>query len=94
MIITQGRIKETEIEIQRKIREAKIDFDVIEIEIKDDQFHVEIFEKMIQNSEFLKLVDMMKKEYDADLKWIEPSYYGLILIFYFEDGNNKEVESQ
>ena len=93
-MITHGCIMEKEIEIQRKIREAKIDFDVIEIDSKDDEFHVEIFDKMIQNSEFLKLTEMMKKEYSADLKWIEPSYYSLILIFSPEDGNNKEVESQ
>lgn len=88
---TQGWVLTIETEFRTKLREFSIDLEVIETECKDDKFLVDIFDQAIANTEFLKLIDMMKKEYSANLEWIEPSYYSVILVFSPED---KEVGSQ
>ena len=88
---TQEWVLTIETEFWTKLREFNIDLEVIETESKDDKFFVEIFDHAIANTEFLNLIDMMKKEYSANLEWIEPSYYSVILVFSPED---KKADSQ
>ena len=88
---TQDWTIECDLADQRKIREFDIDLDAVTVTNKDNGFLVEISDEIIPNGEFLKIVELMKKEYKAELNRIEPLWHSVKLVFSPE---KKEVGSQ
>lgn len=88
---TQDWTIECDLADQRKMRGFDIDLDVVTVTNEDNEFLVEISDEIIPNEELVKIVELMKKEYAAELNRIEPLWHSVRLVFSSED---KEVGSQ
>ena len=75
----------SDLDVQRKIREFDIDLEVVTVDSMDNEVCVEISDEIIPSEAFFKLVELMKKEYSAELKRIEPIWKCVRLVFSPED---------
>ncbi len=91
---TQDWILHTEYDVQRRIREYDIDLVDVVVDNIGDEYQVEILDEEIPNTEFVKLTELMRKEYKAELETIKPSYRGVIIVFSIREGTHKEDDPQ